>query len=228
MAVIGEARPLADSEIRHPGEPRPFRPVRRKARPPPLGMEQRRLPEVLGTPEPEPRAAENAEAFGQEWLGHQPGKGPHPVAHGNVGDARGKVDRLVRCMQPEIESGAALAEGAERRQQASGGEERGRGQRHRAAPVTRRKRADGALEGVEALAQHRIELEPRRGERDAPDLAHEQGKPQRVLEEPDLVADRGRRHRQFGSRRSKAQMPRRRLEGAQGRQRRQAAMPQDR
>jgi len=46
-------------------------------------------------------------------------------------------------------------------------------------------------------------------------LPDEQANPQFLLEPPDLMADRGLRDVQFGSRIGEAQMPGRRLEGAQ-------------
>jgi len=70
-----------------------------------------------------------------------------------------------------------------------------------------------AFEGIEAVAQGRAEPPAGLGQGHAPDFADEQGQAQGRFEKPDLMADRGRRHPEFGCGPAEAEITRGRLEG---------------
>ena len=144
------------------------------------------------------------------------------VDHADIGVVGVEIPAAMAGAQAQAQLGVGGLEAVQPRQQPARGDRDVDLQRDLAGarpPAQMRGRLADAGEG---LAQHRKQQGPGLGQLDPSPLAPEQRPAQLALEILDLMADRGMGHAQLLAGLAEAQMARRRLERAQGGERRQA------
>ncbi len=146
------------------------------------------------------------------------------VADRNVHRRGSQVHHLVAGLQLQIDARMPAAEIGHARHQPLHGEGIGRRDGHLHARARMRQARQRRLEGIEPVAQHRIKLHARLGQRHPAHVALEQRQPGLRLQRADLVADRGWRHRQLLGGGLETAQARGRLEYAQPGQRKGSAL----
>ena len=181
----------------------------------PLECDQRG-PRVGGIGVPQRRAGQRREAIREQRLRHHAGIGAAPVADRQVGLLAAEIDQPVRCMQFQVDVRVLAAKVGDPRRQPMGHEGVRRRNRDRPRRLRRAEPAQHGLEGVEAVAQHRVERGAGLGQDHLAHLPVEQHQAGVLLEKTDLVAHRGRRYGEFGRGLLEAAVTSRGLEGTQG------------
>jgi len=159
--------------------------------------DQRPARQIVDRAHPEPRMRHRCEVVGEQRRHLQAGIRPAPVADGDIDGGRAQVDHLVRGLQLQVDPRQVLAKARHARHQPFHGEGIGRRDHHARTLAGLGEPRQSRLGGIEAVAQHRVQLQARFGQRHLAHLALEQHRPGLLLEAADLVADCGRRDRQF-------------------------------
>src|SRR5690606_19894364 len=138
-----------------------------------------------------------------------------PIADGHICCASIQTHRLMRGVDFQIQLGMLILETGNTGQQALRCKPWRRGKRYGAARTRCADGLYGLSKQVETLAQRLVERQTLRSQNQAPGSPDEQGQLQRCLQAAHLMTDRRGRHKQFCSRVFCAEMPGRRLKGAQ-------------
>ncbi len=167
--------------------------------------------------------ADREERLAEEELGGDVRPLPGAIADADIDPVAGEVDQSRRGVEPHLDYRMRRLEGGQARDEPDHREGRGAADRQhvvqlRPGAADQRRRLAELREGV----AHEREIDAADGgELEAAMAALEEAAAQALLEMADLMADRRRRQVELGGRPGEAQMPRRRLEGAQRMQRRE-------
>jgi len=134
----------------------------------------------------------------------------------HVNFASAEIHRLFRSVQPQIHPWIDSSERSRTGHKPARRECARRRERYDAARPSCLQICDRLGKCVEAIAQNWVETLPLYSQQQLPRSSIEERQTNPILEQPNLMADRGWRNRKFGGGVFEAQVPRRSLKGAQG------------
>ena len=158
----------------------------------------------------------------EEKVGAKAGPSPVPHPDRHIRLVAGEIDQAVAGLEPDRKLGPGDLEGAEMAGQPVRGEGLGGADREHALVLVDEV-GEALAEPVERVRHDRGEPPPGLAQRDPPLRADEQGQAEPLLEQPDLIADRGLGHPQLARGEGEILVPGGRLEDPDGGQRREVA-----